>query len=365
MEDLAILWHLIEQGRKGENKGLSTGLSKVDRILGGILPSRYYCISGASSAGKTALTLYLIYRILKDNPDQPIYLIYFSLEIGSEILLAKLMALYCAEEFGVYLTVNDILSLDNILNDSNFGYLKLARDWLESLKSRIIILDKGLNAKILYKETCSIMTKLGTLEENESGKKIFIPYDPKLRVLGVIDHMSLVQPSDGRTLKGEIDFTSACMVTLKRRYYISWFALMQQNRESSSMDRRKADLSEPGLNDVKDSGGPVQDSDVTIQIYYPARDKLPTYRDYKILGPKSLGDRFRSIIISKNRYGMADKVIGCSFYGEVGWFKELPLGREIADFTKYLDINSNIYAKNILMSSDNCKDEKNNITYNF
>ena len=27
---------------------------------------------------------------------------------------------------------------------------------------------------------------------------------------------------------------------------------MQQNRESSSMDRRKADLSEPGLNDLKD-----------------------------------------------------------------------------------------------------------------
>ena len=27
---------------------------------------------------------------------------------------------------------------------------------------------------------------------------------------------------------------------------------MQQNRESSSMDRRKAELSEPGLNDIKD-----------------------------------------------------------------------------------------------------------------
>ena len=112
-------------------------------------------------------------------------------------------------------------------------------------------------------------------------------------------------------------------------------ALMQQNRESSSMDRRKAELNEPGLNDVKDSGGPVQDSDVVLQLYYPARDKIPTYREYKILGPHSLAGRFRSIIVSKNRYGIADRVIGCGFYGEVGWFKELPLGRDITDFTKY------------------------------
>lgn len=84
------------------------------------------------------------------------------------------------------------------------------------------------------------------------------------------------------------------------------------------MDRRKADMSEPGLNDVRDSSGPVQDSDVTLQIYYPAREKITTYRDYKILGENGLKDRFRSIVCSKNRYGIANQVIGCAFYGEVG-----------------------------------------------
>ena len=44
--------------------------------------------------------------------------------------------------------------------------------------------------------------------------------------------------------------------------------IMQQNRESSSMDRRKADLSEPGLNDIMASSAPVNDSDVTLQIFY-------------------------------------------------------------------------------------------------
>ncbi len=44
----------------------------------------------------------------------------------------------------------------------------------------------------------------------------------------------------------------------------------------------KWELNERGLNDVKDSGGPVQDSDVVLQLYYPARDKIPRYPEYKI-----------------------------------------------------------------------------------
>lgn len=64
--------------------------------------------------------------------------------------------------------------------------------------------------------------------------------------------------------------------------------LMQQNRESSSMDRRKADLSEPGLNDIKQTGNVAQDADVVIQLFYPFREKLATYRGYKILGEQSL-----------------------------------------------------------------------------
>jgi len=50
------------------------------------------------------------------------------LEIGSEVLLAKLMALYCAEEFGIYLTINDILSFESKLDDENYQYLKKAKE---------------------------------------------------------------------------------------------------------------------------------------------------------------------------------------------------------------------------------------------
>ena len=59
--------------------------------------------------------------------DEPIYFLYFSLELGNDVLLAKLMGLYCAEEFGVYLTLNDIMSFEKTLPDEHYNYLKKAR----------------------------------------------------------------------------------------------------------------------------------------------------------------------------------------------------------------------------------------------
>lgn len=129
MSDISILWHMIEKGRKGDNIGTSTGLSKLDKIIGGIQPSRYYVISAGSSVGKTAFVLFMMYNILKQNTkDKPTYFLYMSLEIGSEILLSKLMALYCAEEFGIYLTTNDILSFENTLDDYSYECLKKAKE---------------------------------------------------------------------------------------------------------------------------------------------------------------------------------------------------------------------------------------------
>lgn len=118
--------------------------------------------------------------------------------------------------------------------------------------------------------------------------------------------------------------------------------LMQQNRESSSMDRRKADLSEPGLNDLKESGTPSEDADVVLQLFFPFKEKLTTYRGYKILGEDALKQNHRSIIISKNRYGIANQVINLLFYGSVGWFSELPPPESITDYSIYKFEKDNI-----------------------
>lgn len=47
----------------------------------------------------------------------------------------------------------------------------------------------------------------------------------------------------------------------------------------------------------------------------------------------------------KNRYGIANQVIGMAFYGSVGWWNELKPGKDITDFTQYCDESTNIPCK--------------------
>lgn len=345
MTDLELLWTQINNGKNGENIGISTGISKLDKVIGGIQPSRYYTIAAASSVGKSALVLFMMYYMLKNmNKKNPVYFLYFSLEIPANVLLAKLMGLYCAEEFGVYLTLDDILSFQNPISDENYEYLKKAKDWISTLEPYLVVIDKMLNCKVLYHETLNFAAKFGSFEEIDE-KKRYIPNNPNQRLIGVIDHALLMQPSEGRDIKQEVDTASAYMVTLKNKLNMSWFMLMQQNRESSSMDRRKADLSEPGLNDIKQTGNVGQDSDVVLQLFYPFREKLATYRGYRILGEQGLTRWHRSIIISKNRYGVADQVINTWFAGSVGWWTELPKPDEIIDYTQFQTEQGNIPCK--------------------
>lgn len=369
MTDLDLLWTLIDNGKRGDNVGRSTGLYKLDRIIGGIQPSRYYLLGAASSVGKTSYILFIMYNMLKNMAkDRPVYFLYFSLEIGADILLAKLMSLYCAEEFGVYLTINDILSFEHPLSEDNYDHLKKAKLWIESIIDNIHIVDKSVNSAVIYRETLTFAGLHGKFEEIE-GRKEYIPNNPKQLIIGVLDHFALMQCAEGRTLKQEIDLASSYMVTLKRKLQMSWFVLMQQNREASSMDRRKADLSEPTLNDLRDSSGPSQDSDVVLQLFFPFREKLATYRGYRILGDNGMGQVLRSTVITKNRYGIANQVISMGFWGSVGWWKELPSPDEITDYTQFQAECNNIPCKikreTIDTSTPQRVNEKKTITFSF
>lgn len=40
----------------------------------------------------------------------------------------------------------------------------------------------------------------------------------------------------------------------------------------------------------------------------------------------------------KQRFGMSDRSVGCTFFGEVGLWNELPLPNEIQDYTQYVKL---------------------------
>ncbi len=94
------------------------------------------------------------------------------------------------------------------------------------------------------------------------------------------------------------------------------------------------DSVEPNLDQVKESGRPVEDSDITISIFQPSRNKTtdPGYDVNKFIDPQSGGDYFRKIKILKSTYSEADIGVAMAFQGVTGQFSELPKSKDMKDF---------------------------------
>ena len=374
MNNVDILYKLIETGRKGKNTGYSTGIPKLDEYTGGVRRGIYTLIFGTSGSGKSSLALYsYIYRPLKDHPNDNIKLIYYSLEMSAEILLSKLLCLYIYDTFHKVIPYTKLMSWREIISDEDYNYVLKGRKWLESISDKLIIIDKSLNNKNFYHSIMTYLEEWGTFEKVDSGNRtIYIKNDPQQLVQIVIDHLALVTPIDGHSKKEEMDLISSYCVTLREKCQISCVILQQENRNSSDMDRRKANLTECSSEDLKDTGSTYNDCEICIGVYYPLKFKIKSHGNYPIIvedngqqgGNSFIGlrDRYRALCLIKNRHGVNDKMIPCNFFGELGIFKELPNGKTISDYTPFLSLTQ---SQTTEVKDEVQKEPKKEIMYSF
>lgn len=369
MNGVDILFRQIDNGRKGKNIGLKTGISKMDKYTGGLQKGVYTLIFGTSGSGKSSYVLYThIYRPLKDYPDKNIRLIYYSLEMSESLLLAKLLCLYIYEEYHYVIPYTDLMSWQEILDDESYEYVKKGKTWLNSIMDKLIIYDKTLNAKFFYKSMMENLEKWGSFEETDDGRRtIYIKNDPDQYVEAIVDHIGLVRPSTGNTKKGEIDEVSSYAVSFREKCQCSFCILMQENRNSADMDRRKADLTECSAEDIKDSGNPYNDAEICIGIYYPLKYKIKNHRGYPIIVENNqqgafigLRDRYRSAILIKNRLGESDRLVALNFFGELGYFIELPKADTVTNWKDYCYLKNNQRNKHMQNEDIAIKDEVQN-----
>lgn len=325
----------IKKGREGKNWGFDIGLPKLQEVTDGVTQSTYTLIFSQSGTGKTSYALYAyIFRPLMEHLDDNKFKVtYFSLEMSSEMLFAKLLCMYIFEKYHIELSTKELLSRKKgqILDDKLYHIVLECKDWLDKVEKIITVHDKSLSADTLYCILMNELEKTGEFKELET-RKIYIPKDPDQVHLVVIDHLSLVMRKNGRSLKEEMDLISSYLVTLRNKCKISPLVIMQANRNSSSMDRRKEAMSNLTINDIKDSGSPANDSEVIVSIFNPYRERLNNYKGYNV---RELGQNFRIITVLKNRYGESDIEVGCAFYGKISFFAEMPLPDKIYDYDKY------------------------------
>lgn len=265
-------------------------------------------------------------QALKDGIDFKV--IYFSLEMTGEMLLAKLASIYMLETYGVQLGYGEIFSKKEILSQENYALVLKALEWTKIIEQYIIIYDKALTSKSLYGFLKGFAEDEGEFEER-GNSEFYIPNNPEQVRLIVLDHLGLIRRTDGRSKKEEIDLASTYLLWFRNKCRYAALVIMQVNRDQASMDRRNANMMEPTLEDIKDSGSPSEDAEIVIGIFNPFKEKLSKHRNYDIT---KLRDRARFLCLLKNRYGDSEKVVPISFYGKVNYVKELPeLGRDNDD----------------------------------
>ena len=330
------LFSEIERGRAGKNQGFGMGLPKLEGVIDGVCASTYTLIFAGTGNGKSSFALYsYVYRPLMEHLDDGKFkCTYFSLEMSAKTILARLLCLYIFDTYGICLSPKEIFSRrkNYVLCDEYYNLIKECRPWLEKVRKAVKIYDKTCNASYLYKKLIAELRTTGKLEVVNAGEEVEILYeafDPELIHNVVIDHIGLVKAKD---LKAEIDAVSRILVMLRNACGISPVVIMQINRASGDMERRKQGLNNLTLNDVKDSGNPTQDCEVAISIFNPHREKLGSYAGYDI---KKLEDNFRVITVQKARDGQSSVEIGVNFFGKMGYWHELPKSNEINDYGKY------------------------------
>ena len=322
----------IDRGRQGKAQGYSIGLPKLEQVIDGVCKGTYYLCGAESGVGKSSFMLYsFIYRPLMEHLDDNKFRIsLFSLEMNSEMIMAKLLSTYIFETYKKRLSLKQLLSAQKgfILNDECYEIVKKCIPWMQKVESILTIYDKNASANSIYSHILKELESRGRFEESEK-RKIYIPNDPDLIHLVVIDHIARIFPTQGNTLKQEMDLASKYLYSLKNRCGITPVVIQQLNRGIQGMDRRREGMVTPSTADYKDTNSTIEDAEIVLAIFSPNRLKLNTHRGYDI---KQLGDRMRSIFVLKSRYGESDVEDFIYYDGKCNKWTELPRSSEINDY---------------------------------
>lgn len=232
------------QARGGRISGVSTGLSDIDGLLGGLQPSDLLILAGRPGMGKTALATNMAFNAARfyvrdmnageeNTAGAPI--LFFSLEMAAQQLAARILSQQA--ELEMYKIRNGKFS------DSEWEKFVLAMQELNSLP--FYIDDTG-----------------GISIAQIAARARRLKREKNIGVI-VIDYLQLISPSRrAENRVQEITEVTKGLKTLAKELNVPVLALSQLSRSVDSRDDKR-----PVLSDLRESGSIEQDADVVMFVY--------------------------------------------------------------------------------------------------
>lgn len=329
------LKHSIQRGEDGLNTGIPfSGFTTLSNYIKNIQQGRYDLIFAGTNVGKTAFVnstyVYGAIDFLQNTPGyvHDLEIIYYSLEIPPENQIAKHIASLMWKDHGI------LTSIDEILSRGNLKIRKEVRDLIpeyeekmQEIQNKYLHYRSSLNPDFLYKDLITYAEKRGTIIRNSEGLIVeYVPDNPGLITLIVIDHIGLIDYGKYKDLKEAIDKASKTLVFFRNMFNFSPVVISQINRSSEQMDRRENDNWMPMLSDIKNTGNVSEDANTVIGLASPFYYQVDKCLGYDITKFKN---RYRLAKICKNRDGDVNLLASFLFIGEFGGYYQLPPANEL------------------------------------
>lgn len=264
---------------QGKVNCIPSPFKRFSEDFNGIEQGKYYVLTANAKVGKTQLTNYLLFSAILYayyNPKKiRLKIFYFNLEESEEVIALRFISflLYQFTNRQTRLGEKDLMSLNNkalnpeilrILTTS--PYKEILEFFEQIVEFRTERHPTGIvnaceqylraNGKIIYKK--QPITDKDTHEVKiVDAFDYYIPNDPDEYVMGIVDHISLVNPESGMTLKQSIDNLSSRYVKLRNNFKFIPVIVHQQAADQESIENFKLSKLKPsamGLADSKYTG---------------------------------------------------------------------------------------------------------------
>jgi len=265
----------------GKPKGVQTGLSSIDKRLGGLLPGSVIVMAGRPGMGKTALLGNVLYGAALRNPGK--LFAGFSLEMDTDQLNDRALSRLTVEE-DQPVSFSDIAKVQPL---TSFDLQALHR------------------AKQSIPKNLWLRDRAGVSVEDVSRAVWAMKRRGDLAAIG-IDYLQLMRRPAlaGRNEASAIAEMTGALKTLAREAKIAIILLSQLNRSVESRDDKR-----PMLSDLRESGSIEQDADAVLfpfrEVYYLQKAEPKAHTDAHLEWVMEVaGLRTRmDVIIAKNRHG--------------------------------------------------------------
>jgi hypothetical protein len=134
---------------------------------------------------------------------------------------------------------------------------------------------------------------------------------------------------NGSQVKPTVERLSKSFVSFRNKYHYTPILIQQQTGEKENVEHFKAAKLEPSKDGLSNTKLTYNDCDIALGIFSPQKHEIKKYRGYQVI---DMGDSYRNISVFKNRFGVSNVNVGCAFYGEVNYFKELPRSEDMISY---------------------------------